>query len=258
MKQSFAWFVILVIVGVFSGCMGPTPEPTPQPPTETPTITPTFTATIDWFPATATATRAPTQTPVPTPNMRTGLDDVMQDDAFATGHNWQTGSFPAGNITVTRETLTLAVQQSKGVLFSLQSKPLVADFDMQVQVNVSLCRGEDAYGLVVRAAGNLDYYRFLVTCNGLARADRVRNGQTIPMQDWTTAAMFPGAPIDVRLGVWALGNEMRFFVNEAYIFSVKDPVFPNGVVGVFARSAGENALTVNYTDLVIRKVISTP
>jgi hypothetical protein len=49
---------------------------------------------------------------------------------------------------------------------------------------------------------------------------------------------------------------MRFFVNDQYLFSAKDPLLHSGSLGVFARSTGNNALTVSFTDLVIKRVNS--
>jgi hypothetical protein len=67
-------------------------------------------------------------------------------------------------------------------------------------------------------------------------------------------AVPPGAPSSSRLGVWAVGNEMRFFVNNHYQFTISDPLLLSGSVGVFARSTIDWPLTVNFSDLVIYSV----
>jgi hypothetical protein len=54
------------------------------------------------------------------------------------------------------------------------------------------------------------------------------------------------------LGVRAQGSEMRFFVNGQHQFTVVDPMLSNGRLGIFARSTGANAVTINFSDLVIR------
>jgi hypothetical protein len=46
---------------------------------------------------------------------------------------------------------------------------------------------------------------------------------------------------------------MRFYVNGEYLFTVSDPSLRSGGLGVFARSNGENDLTVSFSDLVIRQ-----
>jgi hypothetical protein len=65
----------------------------------------------------------------------------------------------------------------------------------------------------------------------------------------------PGAPTSNRLGVWTLGETMRFFANDLFVFQIQDPVLTEGMIGVFARSVGDTALTVSFSDLTVRQVI---
>jgi len=36
-----------------------------------------------------------------------------------------------------------------------------------------------------------------------------------------------------------------------FLFSAKDPMLPTGLIGVFARSREDTAVTVNFSDLAI-------
>ena len=56
------------------------------------------------------------------------------------------------------------------------------------------------------------------------------------------------------MGIWAVGNEMRLFLNGRYQFTVSDPSFPTGAFGVFVRSAEETPATVTFSDLVVYEV----
>jgi hypothetical protein len=47
---------------------------------------------------------------------------------------------------------------------------------------------------------------------------------------------------------------MRFYANDEYLFTVHDPLLSSGLLGVFARSAGDMAVTVNFTELVVREI----
>jgi hypothetical protein len=255
-----SWYCVAVIVlmmGFLSACVTPTADPTPLPPTETATITSTVTATIDWFPATATSTLRPTQIIEPTPEMRPGVGSLLIDDLLSSGSQWQTGRFSAGNITQVNNSLTIAIQQSRASLLSLEMKNILRDFYLETKVNIGLCKSNDVYGLIVRAVSEYNYYRFLVDCQGYARAERVRDGATTLMQDWTPTGLPPGAPLDVSLGVWVVGSEMRLFANNAYIFSVKDPVFTEGTVGIFARASGDSPVTVSFSEMAISSVESS-
>jgi hypothetical protein len=72
------------------------------------------------------------------------------------------------------------------------------------------------------------------------------------LQDWVASAqVLPGAPQTFRLGVLARGEEMRFFVNDLYQFSITDDAFKSGGIGVFARSTGDSPVSVGYRDLQI-------
>ena len=257
MKRLFYLFTTILLIGLVSACSVVEYEPTPIPPTNTATVTPTTTATIDWFPATATPTPRPTQVIEPTEEMRPDLGTVLVENLFASPAKWSTGSFSSGNITLLNDSLTLAIQQPKMNQLSLEAENILRDFNVQTKVNINLCRGEDVYGMVIRAASEINYYRFLVNCEGLARAERVRNGETTLMQDWTPSGLPPGAPLEVSIGIWASGKEMRFFANGAYVFSVSDPVFTEGRIGVFARASGDNPVTVNFSEMEIRAVNSS-
>jgi hypothetical protein len=253
-KSFRQFFLYLPIVVILTACSAMVPEPTTMAATDTATVTPSPSVTIVWFPPTDTPTPVPTRIIEPTAQMRPAVGQIIVADAFVDSTNWITGSYKAGNIASVDQSLTLAIQEPKAFLQSFLSQPAVDQFDLQVNVNVSLCRGEDSYGLLIRAASEWDYYRFLVNCQGYARAERIRNSQTTLMQDWTWAGVIPGAPVANSLEVWAVDKEMRFFVNDNYVFSVSDPVFSSGQVGLFARSGGENAMTVNFSDMVIRSI----
>jgi hypothetical protein len=54
--------------------------------------------------------------------------------------------------------------------------------------------------------------------------------------------------------MWAVGREMRLFLNGRYQFSVTEGTFPIGALGVFVRSAGETPVTVTFSDLSVYEV----
>jgi hypothetical protein len=151
--------------------------------------------------------------------------------------------------------LTIYIAQSRVYLYSLRDGPILDDFYAEITASPTLCRAADEYGLLIRVSPLLDYYRFSVSCDGQARLDRVYGGQVSSPQPWTPGGMIQvGAPSLSRLGVWAVGKEMRFFVNDAYQFTVRDPLLQSGTLGVFARSAGDTAVTVSFSNLVVRSI----
>lgn len=235
-----------------SACL---PAPTPAAsatPTATATITPTITPTIIWFPATATPTLLPTRPIEPTIDLRPALGDLLFKDPFTDTDLWLTTRTAAGSVAYGKDELTLAVSQPEGSLLSLRKTPQLHNFYLEVSMQPSLCRGSDAFGLLLRANSSADYYRLLLNCNGQVRMERIVNSRTTLMQDWVTSGqLLPGGMLDTRLGVAAQGQELHVFINDVFQFSVKDPVFESGAVGVFARSAGETPLTVNFSDMIV-------
>jgi hypothetical protein len=149
--------------------------------------------------------------------------------------------------------LTLAVSETKGYLTSLRKSPELGDYFLEIGASPSLCKGADAYGLLLRATSAPDYYRFSITCDDRLRIERIKHGETVGLTDWTTRI---GPPQPKRLGVWLAGPEMRFFIDDIYQFSAHDPALPGGLIGVFARAAGDTPLTVNFSDLSVRQVES--
>jgi len=244
------------LLAALTACSGffPTPKPTPSP-LPTATATATVTPTIVWFPPTETNTPIPTQIVVPTPEERPGLGEVLFSDNFDQPELWNTADSNTASAIVERNRLTLAISKPGFAILSLRKEPSLGDFYAEITASLSLCRGRDQYGLLVRVSSAGDYYRYAVNCAGQVRLERVRSGQPYPVQDWLPSGDAPpGAPGEVKIGVWAVGSEMRFFLNDRYQFTVRDPLFWQGMLGVFVQSAGADPLTVSFSELVVYAV----
>ena len=76
------------------------------------------------------------------------------------------------------------------------------------------------------------------------------------LQPPTPSADVPvGAPGEVRLGVWALGTEFRFFLNGRYQFTASDVSYRTGGLGVFAHAAGDTPVTVTFSNLSVYDLV---
>jgi hypothetical protein len=226
---------------------------TPMPATETPLPSPT----IVWFPPSATPTPQLLSTKAPTPEARPGIGaDILRDD-FSDPLNWEIATSDEASAEINDNRLTLAVQ-SQVYMTSLRRDTLLTDYYAEITAQPSLCKGEDSYGVLIRADGG-SYYRFALACDGTVRAERVSNSVRLALQKPIPSGdVPPGAPGTVRIGVWVVGNEMRLFLNGRYQFSINDPSFPIGTLGVFVRSVGETAAVVSFSDLVIQEVDYVP
>lgn len=244
----------VMLAALLAGCLAPqTPLPplptdTPLPPTASPT------ATMVWFPPTATYTPLPPVTPVLTPtlDLSPGYGALIFTDDFLKPELWSLGRSGAGSAALGVSELSLAVSQPRGYLFSLRQETALGNFYLEITASPSICRGGDEYGLLVRLVSLQDFYRFGLTCRGEARLDRLIGGEaSSPFPPEFNGAVPPGAPSSTRLGVWALGREMRFYANGQFLFTVSDPVLGSGGFGVYARASGDDSVTVNFSNLQV-------
>ena len=246
-------FIFLTLALITSACL-PVTQFAPLP-TSSSTATITATPKILWFPATPTKTQVPTKVASATPEYRPGVGARLIEDTFLNADHWLTGNTGRGTITLGNNELSLVMTQPQGYLFSYRDEPILGDFYAEITASPSLCAGVDEYGLLVRFNSQMDFYRFSLSCNGQTRLDKLVNGTASSPQTWLASSSVPSAaPSQSRIGVWAVGDEMRFFINNEFQFGIKDPTLTQGMIGVFARSGGENAVTVSFSDLVIFQV----
>lgn len=228
-------------------------------PTETPipSDTPLPTSTIIWFPPSATPTLLTVPTYTATPEMSPGIGSVIFTDDFSNASAWDTAASAQGSAAISRNRLTLAAEP--GVyLASMNREAILSDFYAEITARPSLCRGEDSYGIVIRSTGD-SFYRFTLTCNSMISVERYRSSVRLLMLEPTPSGDAPpGAPGEVRIGMWAVGNEMRLFLNGRFQFSITDPSSPSGLFGVFVRGEGGTPVSVIFSDLIVYDVDYVP
>lgn len=249
----FAFLLISIISFLLVSCSPPAlilPTPTStQAPTET------LTPTVIWFPPTPTRTPAPLLEPTATVEMRPGVGEVIFEDDFSSAGAWQLGQSANGTTALGIGELTIALIEPRAYLSSVRSEPSFGNFYAEITASPNLCAGLDEYGLLFRVRSLGDFYRFSLSCNGQVRLDRLVGGTGGSPQPWLVSASVPrGSPSSSRLGIWAVGSDLRFFINDEFQFAVSDSYHPSGLIGVFARSAGENAVTVSFSDLKVYKI----
>ncbi|MCI0519753.1 MAG: hypothetical protein L0Z70_05790 [Chloroflexi bacterium] len=246
--------LLAILAAALAACL-PARTPLPPEPTATVEATLTPTATPVWFPPTATPTPFPTQEVSATlPVQITGGDVILSDD-FSDPSLWLLGQTRTTSIAINAKALTLALDQPGGYLYTLRQEPVLSDFQVEVTTRTSLCRGEDEYGLLLRFTPAMEFYRFSLSCNGQARLDKYTQGRASSPAPWTpSGAVPPGAPASARLSAWLKGKEMRFYVNDELQFTVNDPTLSAGSLGFFIRSAGDTAVTVSFSEMVVRQI----
>jgi hypothetical protein len=246
--------MILAACGLPTPTLLPTYTPTPAVPTLTSTTTPV------WFPSTATFTPRPTITsPASTPDPHPGIGQTILDDDFTDPSLWSSQAAENGSAKFGKSELTLITRAKRLYIYSLRTKPQLGNFYAEITANPVFCRGMDEYGLLVRAISAASTYRFSVSCDGQARLDRIFEGQASAIITWQfSPGIPPGGPSIVRLSVWASGETMRFFVNDNQLFEGRDPKIASGNLGVFIRSASDETLTVNFSELKVFDLSGAP
>lgn len=229
-------------------------------PTETaaPLLTPT--ATTVWFPPTATTTPyrdLPHPSPTPQPTLQIG-NPLLEDNFSKTGP-WSLASSPAGSIAYGKQEISIALSEARASLTSFREQPVLSDYYLEITAEPRLCRGTDMYGVLFRVLSEGDFYRLVINCSGQMRVERVANGSASVVLDWIVSDQIPPeTPGAYRLGIYAVGSDLRFYVNGRYQFGRREPVFKEGGLGLFARSMGDNAVTIGFYDLVVSRIQPLP
>lgn len=251
--------VIILVLGsltVFTGACLPTEIPPPLP-TITPLLTSTLTPTetVEWFPPTATPTLFSTPVITPTEVLRPEIGKILFSDDFSNGDRWALGTSDSGGAALGKNELTIVISNPGTYIFTIRDEPILRDFYAEITASPTLCRDLDEYGILFRWGSMGDFYRYSLSCDGQVRLDRLTGGTAASPKPWIGTGVVPsGAPKSTRMAVWVKENEMRFFVDNSLQFTLSDPMLSSGLIGVFARSAGDNAVTVNFSDLIVHEV----
>jgi hypothetical protein len=244
----FLILALIVSIGLTScasllGTSIPDSSPTPDIPTDT--------ATFVWFPPSDTPTAEVLPASTPAPDQKPGIGNITLSDDFSSPDLWDTVVSGQASVDVSRNLLTIVVQPGFSTA-SFRKNVTLGDFYAEITASPSLCQGSDEYGFLFRAPNQIGYYRFTLSCDGKARVDRISVSTHEPLQPpLPSGDVPPGAPGVVRLGVWAAGSDLRFFLNGHYQFSVNDRNYFSGGIGVFAASTGDTPVTVTFSNLVL-------
>lgn len=248
-KFLFLWISLIISACTLRASPSPTVAPTV---TAYPSDTPT--PTIVWFPPTATSTPLPELTATPTDEEAVKFGQMIYQDFFISTGDWFIPRSGRGEIHVEDGELNIIVNEPRSLLFSVLEAEKFGNFYAEITASPRLCSGKDEYGMMIRASRAERYYRFSLSCDGYIRFDRILGQNVISLQPWMRSASVPtAAPSDLRLGVWAEGNEIRLYVNGMHQFTIQDDQIGRGSLGVFARAAGDTAVTVSFSELVVHE-----
>ena len=254
MKKLLICLMALVLVGCLQLEETPVLE-TPQA-TETSMPISTSTPTVIWFPPTETPQVTPTVELTPTPEIMVELGDVIYEDQFNSSEGWTLPQTDRGQINIGNGEINIIINETGSYLAGTREKPDVSDFYAEITANPILCSPEDEYGLLFSVYGSSQYYRFALSCSGEVRLDKLSASGTINLFPWTRCASVPaGAPSVTKLAVLVLGDEVNIYINGNSLFSIEGQQNTYGSFGVYARTVGDTAMTVSFSDLIVREVL---
>lgn len=256
-------FLLLLCAALFfSGCIEIHVQslvtPTAQTPTRTPvpSDTPVPTDTVMWFPPTSTPRPLNTPTPFPTLNQLPSVGELLLADDFSDESTWQTYRSSSGNAVIANNELTLAVQDSAGLIASYASLPQYGDYFLSVNVDLSICTYyEDWYGIAFRVGDSGNYYRWLFNCLGQTRMDRIYKGRIYVVKDWAANGVIRNfAPQKFRAAIAADGSSLKFYANDTLLMTVEDTVFTAGGYGVQLYSTGHSPMSVSFSEFELWEI----
>ena len=249
MKRYWIWIVLFSI----SACV---PVTVTSFPTDTPTLTPSPSVTVEWFPPTSTLEPIPTAEIIPTQAVFSELGEVIFKDDFTDAENWVVPQTDRGRINIANGEANIIINEPKSYLVGTLEKPDLNTFYVEITANPILCNGKDEYGLLFRVFGRNQFYRYALTCNGELRLDKITAAAGIVLYPSTRSASVPvGAPSISKIAILAERDQLHLFIDGVYQTTVTDQQLFVGSFGIFARSAGDSAMTVSFSDLIVREVL---
>jgi hypothetical protein len=248
-REGFAFLTAAMLAGLTAACL-------PAPPaTTSPTVppAPTLTASVAFPTLIPTTTWTPAPSLTPTADVRGGIGPVVLFDTFDEAGPWELSTSATGASEINLGKLTLAVRAPRAYQDAQREAPSMADFYAEVEVHTQLCNPGDEFGLTARGNALGEHYRFLIGCDGSARITRfLQDGSRALTLRVETPAIIAGAPAVNRLAVWAMGLDLKLFVNGDEVVAARDAALDRGTFGVIARAGSSGQVAVSFDNLVVR------
>jgi hypothetical protein len=240
--------LLLICTIVLSGC-GSAP---PASPTVRPTLLPSPTPTIAFPTLVPTATVIPLASPTTSRELAAGAGTLLFQASFTSDEGWLLSIDADGAASLSRESLVIAVSRPSASRYVLVPIPPAADYLFEATIRADLCDAEDEIGLLFRVGSLEDYYRYTLSCGGVARMTRVLGtGAAVLAGPAVASSAIPGSPAENHLAVLARGQTFTFFVNGVEVLQSRDSQLISGGLGIFVRSASQGQTTVAVTSLTV-------
>ncbi len=201
------------------------------------------------FAATSTPVTLPTSTlePAPTPN-----PVLFEDSEFIDSCNIE--STTDVERFVENSQFNMRVVTPLYVAWTECTKIEYADFVMEVDAAQVSGPNNNTYGIIFRYGLDADeFYAFLISGDGfyVFTVDGAKREEPEFLVDWTESSVIKQGAQTNRLKIVAVGENMKYYINDQLLGEVQDIRFTTGTVGFFAGTLEEGNVQVSFDNLKI-------
>jgi hypothetical protein len=176
-------------------------------------------------------------------------------ESFDGEEDWILSSSDSGASSINGGRLSVSVRQARAYQFVSRRSGSFADVVVEVEAYAELCAPGDEFGLMFRVNDLGEHYRFVIGCDGTARASRALEAGSRALTWWIPSpAILPGSSVRNRLALLARGDTFRFFVNDVEVLSARDISLSSGRLGFFARAGSAGQVSVSFDELSVRSL----
>ncbi len=172
-------------------------------------------------------------------------------ESFDEPGDWKLSADAAASVSVADGALRVHVHEIGQVAWAAAGRTY-SDFRLTVEATQVSGPDDNEYGVLVRMAGDQQFYVFSISGDGYARIARYDKGAwTVLGSDWVESeAIHQGAATNV-LEVEARGPTFVFSVNGTQVLQAEDAQLTKGDIGLYAGAFNEADVVIDFDNLEI-------
>ena len=173
-------------------------------------------------------------------------------ETFDETGDWQLSADAAASVAVAEGVLRVHVFEVGQVAWAAAGRTY-GDFRLSVEATQVSGPDDNEYGVLVRMAGDQQFYVFSISGDGYARAAWYNSGSwKLLGTDWMSSeAIQQGAATNV-LAVEARGATFVFSVNGTQVMQVEDAQLVKGDIGLYAGAFNEADVVIDFDNLEVQ------
>jgi hypothetical protein len=162
---------------------------------------------------------------------------------------------------LTNGALVMIALEPAGDQWRMINRPAIGNFYLEgIFLTGNQCVGKDSYGYIVRSPDSnkslVDSgYIFGFSCDGHFRFYRMDGGVFNGIQNWTYSSNLNSGPDQQnKLGILAVNDYLKIFINNALVAEYYDNTFQNGIIGLMIRAGDSSQFQVNLDQIAVWNV----